>query len=229
MKAYSIVLHNNEISERGFSILTESNKKVKNDFDICRFDAITAGEVTRTLNYTNLRWNWPTEESILDKETNLIKTPYTTRTPAKRIACALSHYMLWFTTRQTGEPSLILEHDAIFTNKFEEPPQTKFEIIGINDPRGATRKASLYHDLIQKCSDRYQDVPKIDEHDVPQGLAGNSAYYITPEGANFMINLVLKYGLWPNDAIMCYQLVPRLGVSRSYYTKVQGLESTTSL
>jgi len=71
-------------------------------------------------------------------------------------------------------------------------------------------------------------VPRIDAQNVPQGLAGNSAYIIKPWAADEMINLVNEYGLWPNDAIMCYQLFPLLGVTRKYYTRLQGLQSTTT-
>jgi len=70
-------------------------------------------------------------------------------------------------------------------------------------------------------------VPDIDEFNVPQGLAGNSAYIIKPAGANNLLNAVKEHGLWPNDAIMCKQLIPRLGVTKEYYTRVQGLPSTT--
>ena len=74
-----------------------------------------------------------------------------------------------------------------------------------------------------------QLVPKIDHYDIPQGLAGNSAYIIKPSGASRMLELVKQHGLWPNDALMCRQLVPRLGVTKKFYTKVQGLRSTTTL
>jgi len=35
--------------------------------------------------------------------------------------------------------------------------------------------------------------------------------------------------LWPNDAIMCKQLIRGLGVSRKFYTHIQNLKSTTTL
>ena len=71
--------------------------------------------------------------------------------------------------------------------------------------------------------------PTIDDISVPQGLAGNSAYIIKPAGAKQMIELVDEYGLWPNDAIMCKQLVKGLGVTKKFYTKVQRTRSTTTL
>jgi len=44
-----------------------------------------------------------------------------------------------------------------------------------------------------------------------------------------MIELAQEHGMWPNDALMCYQLVPKLGVTRNFYTRIQGLRSTTTL
>ena len=71
-------------------------------------------------------------------------------------------------------------------------------------------------------------MPRIDEFNVPQGLAGNSAYIIKPSGAKNLIEATKQYGAWPNDALMCYQIIPKLGVTRRFYTKVQGLPSTTT-
>ena len=51
---------------------------------------------------------------------------------------------------------------------------------------------------------------------------------IKPKGAEQMLTLVQNYGLWPNDAIMCRQLVKGLGVSKKFYTTVQRLQSTTT-
>ena len=71
--------------------------------------------------------------------------------------------------------------------------------------------------------------PYIDSVNVPQGLAGNSAYVIKREGAEKMLELVKEHGLWPNDALMCKQLIPRIGCTQKFYTRVQGVRSTTSL
>ena len=43
-----------------------------------------------------------------------------------------------------------------------------------------------------------------------------------------MLKLVKDFGLWPNDALMCRQLVKGLGVSRKFYTTTQKLRSTTT-
>jgi len=99
-------------------------------------------------------------------------------------------------------------------------------IIGINDPRGATRKAQLFHDGVRGAhAPTVLDVPWVDDPEVPQGLAGASAYLMKPAGAWHALNLVDRLGAWPNDALLCKQLVPGLGVTRTYYTRVQGTRS----
>ena len=131
----------------------------------------------------------------------------------------------------TQEHFLILEHDAEFVNlsNFEHLENSKYQIIGINDPRGATRRSQEYHNLVQASNYAIAPPPYIDDIHVPQGLAGNSAYYIKPLGAQKLIELVDQHGIWPNDAIMCKQLLPGLlGQIKNYYTKVQGLVSTTT-
>ena len=87
----------------------------------------------------------------------------------------------------------------------------------------------MFAEKVERLEAEYQYTPWIDSQSVPQGLAGNSAYIIKPEGAKQMLELVDRYGLWPNDAIMCRQLFPLLGVTKTHYTWIQGLRSTTTL
>ena len=72
-------------------------------------------------------------------------------------------------------------------------------------------------------------MPWIDDRSVPQGLPGNSAYIIKPNAAKKLVNLVNEYGLWPNDAIMCKQLIFEMGCTKKHFTQVQGTRSTTTL
>ena len=148
------------------------------------------------------------------------------------MACFVSHYRLWYKCKDLNEPILVLEHDAIFIRNLDLEQvlwDSPFDILGINNPLMATRKAKLYHDIIISTDQEYQKVPDIDDITIPQGLAGNSAYIITPNGANTMLELVKEYGAWPNDALMCKQLVKSLGVTKTFYTKIQGIRSTTTL
>jgi GR25 family glycosyltransferase involved in LPS biosynthesis len=231
MKTFAIVLQDNTISELGYQQLVESSEKVGNNFKINRLKAITPDIVDKTIEVTNIRWNYPWEGTILDLGSGLKKSAYQTKNPKARIACALSHYALWVGCVANDETYLILEHDAYFVNKIDfDPENTKALVLGINNPLGATRKAMVYYASIIANNEPYQLVPWIDDdRQVPQGLAGNSAYIIKPKGAQTLIDLVDQYGLWPNDAIMCRQLMPGLGVTRKFYTIIQGLESTTTL
>lgn len=227
MKAYVIVVPDNEISENGYKTLQESSITVGNDFDILRYEA----NPKSSLAEEGLTWNYPWDQPVMDIASGLLKSPYKTVNRNARINCALNHYKLWKKCYDELEDYLILEHDAIW--KIKLPTETfknkGWEIIGINDPRGATRKSKLFYDIVNEGNRSIQRPPIIDDLKIPQGLAGNSAYIIKPAGAKRMLDLVDQYGLWPNDAIMCRQLVPTLGVTKTFYTGVQGLTSTTSL
>lgn len=229
MRAIAIVIAGNETSELGYSKLVESSNLVGNDFEVERWDATTPAGVDDFLNTAKIHWNYPWDGEVYDFASGLKKSAYPTKNPKARIACACSHYSLWLLSYIRKETILVLEHDAQFINKIDfDPNDTKAEIIGINNPLGATRRAKLYHDKIAQSEMPFQLVPWIDDMVVPQGLAGNSAYIIKPEGAKNMLKLVEHYGLWPNDAIMCRQLISKLCVTKKFYTKIQGLASTTT-
>ena len=233
IEVYSIVVYGNEISETGFKKLVESSEAVGNDFDIRKYAAVTPSTVQHTLDMFNVKWNYPWEGEVVDFASGLVKRAYPTKDRNKRIACALSHYTLWHAIKNQNINAVILEHDAEFFYKLDVDNLifTPYNITGLNNPLGATRKANQFYTAVLANGNEFQPVPIIDDVKIPQGLAGNSAYYITPTGAQLMIDLVEQYGLWPNDALMCYQLLGkhRIGVTRKFYTKVQGLPSTTTL
>ena len=167
----------------------------------------------------------------MDFATGLKKSAYRTANPKNRIACALSHYTLWKASADLQVPILILEHDAIFTKKLDPQylVESKFDIIGINNPLGATRKSKeFYNEVLKKKDKKIIITPTIDQINIPQGLAGNSAYLVKPRCARNLLNAVHKYGLWPNDALMCKQIIPNIGVTTSFYTTLQGTPSTTT-
>jgi GR25 family glycosyltransferase involved in LPS biosynthesis len=230
MKAYAIVMKGNDVSELGYETMVKSSEAVGNDFEIQRYDAVIANDAIATQRVFDLNWNYPWDKPVRDIATGLLKTPYPTQNYKARIACALSHYALWKYCDLNNETIIILEHDAVWKQKLPEwvTIDSKYDIIGINDPRGATRRSRQFHEEVQKKEPMIQRPPVIDEEYVPQGIAGNSAYIMKPSGAKKMLDLVDQYGLWPNDAIMCRQLVRTLGVTKIYYTGVQGLPSTTS-
>lgn len=230
MKAYAIVIEGSEISEFGFQNLAQSSRRVNNDFDIQRFNAVTPSTVDKQMKDYSLQWNYPWDGSIMDFASGLKKSAYVTANPKSRIAAAVSHFKLWLATLELNEPILILEHDAVFKHKIDfDANDIKFDIFSLNNPLGCTRKARMVYNIIERNQAAFQPVPTIDDETIPQGLPGNSAYVIKPKGAEQLVKAVMEYGLWPNDAIMCKQLINRLGVSKKFYTHIQNLKSTTTL
>ena len=232
MRAFAIVVPDNKTSMAGFQELNDSYDKYGHNDGLQMHEAISVDKVEMIAAGNGLNWNYPWEGKVSDLKSGLIKSAYTTADPRKRISCFVSHWYLWQKCVKLDEMILILEHDSRFIKKLPADStfaRADFDIIGINDPSMATRKSKLYHDMILERVDFFQPVPRIDEFNIPQGLAGNSAYVIKPAGAKLMLELSQEYGMWPNDALMCYQLVPKLGVTRNFYTRIQGLRSTTTL
>ena len=203
--------------------------KYMQNFDIEIYDAITPENVQSELTKENIKWTYP-EVLVRDFKSGLLLHPYVTANKQARIACGVSHYKLWKECYESNEPYLILEHDAQFIKKldYQYILDSNYDIIGLNDPRGATRNSKLFYETVLASNKDILPVPNVDNFEVPQGLAGNSAYIIKPDGAKKLLDAVLYYGLWPNDCIMCKQLITRMGVTRQFYTKVQKMEKSTT-
>lgn len=181
---------------------------------------------------TKWKWTWPTDPSQngLDLKTGMYKFCYEAADQKKKLACTLSHMRLWDKCVTDNKPIVILEADARFIRQFNSDEVRGTTICGLNDPRNATRRAKIFHDKA-RAKNGVQDVPtvnRIGEPPVPQGIAGNSAYYITPEGAKALLDFVTRNGAWPNDALMCKEMFPNLRIVYPYFTKVDVTESTTT-
>lgn len=229
MKAFAIVMKDHFISENGFSHLKYTSEQVNNDFEIKRFDAVVSSNVDQYMDHYGLKWTWPDRGNAIDELTGMRMHAYG-GPPKRRYACSMSHFKLWEIAVNTQQPVLILEHDAQFIEKFDcidEIINSKYEVVGINDPRRATRLDQKFHSIVEKAKGPLVDCPVIDDMKVPQGIAGGSAYVIKPNGASQAIAYTKAHGLWPNDALLCQQIFPWLGVTKTYYTKIQGLRSTT--
>ena len=230
-----ITMTNSEVSLGAFTKLQDSSYRVGNDFRPEIFEATIAENAEDHLSKLLLEWNYPWEGVVTDLKTGLKKSAYPTRNRLNRIACAISHYRLWAVCVKTNKPMLIMEHDAIFIQRLRYDnllEDNHYNIIGINNPIGNTRKSHEFHKILQQSVDRENTgivpVPTIDNFDIPQGLAGNSAYIIKPKGARMCIKAASEHGLWPNDALMCKQLIPHMGVTKTYYTNTQRVVSTTT-
>lgn len=231
MNSYIITIRDNDVSESAAMVCEASHERVKNDFKIETFDAIIPDQVDNILTEKNIKWTYPWEHYTHDFNTGLKLSAYPTKDKKKRIACFLSHYLLWEKCVELNEPIIVLEHDAEWLRKFDptEVLESKYNIVGLNSPVRATRRADVFNTQIEFRTDSIQPVPTVDDITIPQGLAGNSAYLIKPAGAKALIDKVHEVGAWPNDAIMCRQLIQKLGVTKIYYTKVQGTPSTTTI
>tara|TARA_X000001316_G_C915823_1_gene30240 strand:- start:83 stop:778 length:696 start_codon:yes stop_codon:yes gene_type:complete len=229
INAFVICVKSNDLSERA-TIRLEESRPVNVAMNI--FDAVTPDNVDKVMKDNKVYWNYPWESEEIDFASGLIKKAYPTKDPKKRMACFMSHYLLWQRCIKDNVPIIIHEHDAIYYNDeplpLEDFEKSKYNIIGLNNPRGATRLSAVYDRVVQESIGKIVRAPIIDGDMVPQGIAGNSSYYMNPRGAREMVSLVEKYGAWPNDALMCRQLVGTLGQTKKYYTYVQGLQSTTS-
>jgi len=229
MKVFAIVIKDHKLSEHAYEVLKKSSNDVGNDFEIERFDAVTPDTVEGVMLENGLMWNYPDSGSKFDVHSGLLKSAYGGK-HKRRYACAMSHYLLWLECKKSNEPILILEHDAIFKHelKYDSIVDSNYDVIGINEPRGNTRLAQKFHSMVQVYgAANVVDCPMIDNIKVPQGLAGASAYIMKPAGATNVIHATIEYGLWPNDAILCNQLIPNLGVTKRYFTDTQKIPSTT--
>ena len=177
-----------------------------------------------------MSWTYPLNDQFgIDRETGMILRPYKTNSMAKKFACTVSHARLWKKCIELREEIMILEHDAIFTREFDNL-DWEGGALGLNDPRGSTHSSQYYHEQVSALK-TVKEAPWVArELDLPQGLAGNSAYIIRPHFAQKLLDKLKQVGAWPNDAIMCKQFFPgELKVVCPYYTKVQGIQSTTVL
>jgi len=228
--AYAIVVPENDVSEQGFQNLTTSSEAVGNEFDILKYRAITPEEVDDSFKVHGLEWTWPEKGIDYCPITKLRRHAYGGANPKRRHACFLSHWYMWQQSKEDGEPILVLEHDAKFVEKLDLNPllESDYGVIGINSPFNATRLQPKYHSVTQGSEGDIVPCPEIDRWEVPQGIAGASAYLIKPWAAEQVIDKVKEVGAWPNDAIICRQLFDFIGQTKTYYTEVQGLPSTTT-
>ena len=238
MKAFIITMSDNAESLRLTKVCKESILESGSQVEAQHFEAIQPPLYQNIVDVfgEHVRWSYPQKDSEnkLDFGTGLFLKAYPTADHDRVIACALSHFALWKKCVDINETILILEHDAVITRQFDPKDLVSdpaWGAIGLNDPRGNTRKGQLFHNIASGKTG-IQVVPNIDnsqEPPLPMGIAGNSAYIIRPWAARELLSAVKNMGMWPNDAIMCKQLFPWLRVVYPYYSTTQrNVSSTTS-
>ena len=149
MRAQVIVIPGNETSELGFNRLLKSYQDTEQEFSINNFEASTPFTAESEMRDFDLTWNYPWEGETYDFATGLKKRAYVGRDPMARVACSMSHFRLWAECFETKETFLILEHDAYFIKQIpiDIILEWDYQIIGVNDPLGATRKARDFKNL----------------------------------------------------------------------------------
>ena len=218
MKAFVISIPGHEDSQLHADKCIQSVEDTNSELDIEKFTAI----VPETM--WQVDWKWPYTKKKVCPTTGMTLKAYKTYDMTKRIAAAGSHYKLWQKSVELNETIMILEHDAIFYRQFK-PFEFEGGAISINNPDHATFNWKLYDKLDNSGE---QEVPWVADKNIPQGLPGHSAYIIKPDAAEKVCSLQDRIGWWPNDAIMCKQLCTWLRSYKPYFTKVQGIKSTTS-
>jgi GR25 family glycosyltransferase involved in LPS biosynthesis len=218
--------------------LKKSIKDTESDVDPIIFRASTPATMEQDIkdmicfDHNDWRWNWPMspDEEGLDLQTGVYKKMYRSANQLKVIACAVSHMRVWEEIVKEDRACLVLESDAMFTRKFTGM-RKGLGCIGLSDPRGATRKANKFHEHCSfSKSVKFAPIVNDDNEDpVPQGLAGGSAYWLEPRVAKEFLNKIKEVGMWPNDAFICRENFMHLRIVYPYYTKVQGVASTTTL
>lgn len=234
MKAFVITIKGNDYSEKCADRCIESAKKF--GMKIEKFYGVDKERAYEVMHEHNLKWTWAKNntETTICPITGLKTFPYTAgdntlAALSSKIGCSMSHYLLWKRCVDMYEPILILEHDAVFLRAM---PDFDFNgICQINDPTGATPRGSWW---AQQMSQRGGEgafektwIRKENERDIPDGLAGNSAYVIKPWAAQELIDKYHEIGVWPNDATMCKQLFPYLEEYYPFITIVKQTKSTS--
>ena len=238
LTAFVITMINDHASTVATRRCIQSIKETNSQIDCFILNATTPSDLKEHLDIIGFslnEWTYPKSpaETSINIKTGLKLTGYKATDYTKVVSCLVSHARAWYRAIEVNQPIMVLEHDCVFTKQFkwlDVCDNFTGGILGLNDPRGATRKAQLYHEkVVDQKSSPVAEVPWIDSKDIPQGLAGNSAYIIKPSAAEHLIEKVKHIGLWPNDALMCKQLFPWLQQTYPYYTRVQGIKSSTTL
>ncbi len=222
MKAYCITLVNNEYSSAASRRCIES--AAAHGVEVQTFPAVGADHAEKMMEHYGLTWMWANDntENAFCPITGLKQHPYKTHDLRMRIGCAMSHFLLWRECAYSGEPTLILEHDAVFLRPLPRMEQC-YGAIMLNDPIGATPRGEWWAQKIaNKGAGIHAKTTVFPEHEMrPDGLAGGSAYIITPMAALACIAAYQHLGVWPNDATLCRQLVGGLQECYPFVTRVQ--------
>lgn len=229
MKSFVITIKDHHYSEESAERCIASAHQ--NNLYVEKFDAITKDTVKESMGKYNLKWTWANynTENTICSYTGLEQFPYRSGNLLNKMACSISHYLLWRECVNSNTPILILEHDAVFVR--ELPDIDFYGAIQINDPAGGGFRGKHHSRLmIDRGTIGVHPLTKKrpDDSKIPDGFSGNSAYIVKPWAAEKFINAFHEYGVWPNDATICLQLFPWLEEYYPFISTVNQTQSTST-
>lgn len=160
------------------------------------------------------------------------------------VACFLSHYRAWQIVSDTGRPWLILEDDALLSERL---PQV-LDSIDIYLQAGLLSDSLAFDHISFETRGRKKlysrhPLPQvflpssfgINLHNLYSDKSGAAAYLLTPKGAKILLDTVSATGAGLADALLCHneslaslQTVPALALQMDMVTHYQ-LGLTTDL
>ena len=183
MNTFIITLSHNQDSVNSANQTIESANKVGYNAPIEKFHAVLPNGWKHILPYKNTFDDYPRPDNVG--------------------ACFASHYLLWETCIDLGEPILILEHDAIFVDNI---PDIDFKMcVNFGRPSYIRPKHMVY----EEPKDGLQPLQQVN-------FFGHHAYAIQPEAAEIFCQDVRERVLTPNDLWMDKKTYPWLEEYRPY-------------
>ena len=168
------------------------------------------------LNIEYQRWEANSVDHLTDEEYEKWANDWQRKLRRTEVACFLSHYRAWQHIANSEQPFLILEDDALLSQKL---PSILLEI---NSNRNIkydhiTFETRGRKKLIKKQgTDINNDVAL---HELFLDKTGAAAYLLTSEGAKILIEQVRQHGAGLADALLCHtkglksmQSVPALAI-----------------
>lgn len=147
------------------------------------FEAIDGEKI----NYKTLKENW------FDTDKNWIDPFLGTHLTHGEVGCFLSHYYLWIKCIQLNEPIIILEDDAIITNRFS-----------FQEIKEVFEKGHNFFYL--GWLEIKQSIPLDKKFVFPSYPYWTLAYTLTPEAASILVNHNIRNNIIPVDEYLTLKM-----------------------
>lgn len=168
------------------------------------------------LNIEYQRWEANSVKHLTDEEYEKWANDWQRKLRRTEVACFLSHYRAWQHIANSEQPFLILEDDALLSQKL---PSTLLEI---NNNQSIKYDHITFETRARKKLIKKQGVAINNDvalHELFLDKTGAAAYLLTPKGAKILIEQVRQHGAGLADALLCHtkglksmQSVPALAI-----------------